>query len=955
MSSDDPRLDAVLQAASGRIQVVASEAAERFVATLGDRVMNAASNRQRELLVSAQFQLRRKQGAFNMTFSQALVDEVRRELEPKRRSGFGPTDWHSLSLVDDAQVEAMVSSERLSQTLGQDCEWELRELDAYTGALLRVGRADKDRNPLRPEVLGRVLRRATEAVTPEVETQKFVATEIARLMARSMADCYRGIIADLTARGVRPAGMTVRPVEGPGTDYMRSGYDSRFGPTTSSFDETLGLPGETSPLLYGTPADRHLAPSGGGRGGSGGGGGSSGSGGSSSGRSSGSSGGAGGGGRAGSGGGGGGGNAAYAGDRGGRTSAGSSAGGHGSAGRGGSAHRGGEAAGGAAYGPSVAPGGRSSAADMRSPHGERSAGAAGPGHDPIHASATPHASGAGGGPSRSAYGWSQGAAPGRAGSGMPSSGPLTGPGLAGEAHAYPGGTFGTVDVQLMSMLRRLAYLGQLESGFRASGTPAEGMTSGIGTGAHDMPSAVNLIRAHREELRQASSGALDHMVIDVVGSLFDQILSDPKVPPQMARQIARLQVPVLRVALGDVTFFSSRRHPVRRFVNRVASLACAFEDFKEDPGRRFLARVSALVQEIVRGDFDQIEVYERQLCELEAFVANDGDDQATEHGGAAALLSAKEGELRLQQRYVQQLAAALAPVSMPDFLRDFLSQVWSQAIVHVSRSDGDDSPRTVRLRRASRELVLSVQPKGTPAHRKAFLMALPQLMKDLNEGLDAIGWPDAAKKDFFGRLLPAHAESLKAAAMSDLDHNMLARQLDGIFQEPLPRADGASPSETLPPIDAQTARPVFTPEEAARVGLVDETRIDWDGKVDIEVGAEPELTEVDMNIDGLPAAEPPEPTHGAALIDHIQLGFAYQMHLSDQWQKVRLSHVSPGRAFFVFTHGRKHQFTVSMTARMVQRMCETGRLRSFENAYLIERATARARKQLAGLQGSARH
>ena len=75
-----------------------------------------------------------------------------------------------------------------------------------------------------------------------------------------------------------------------------------------------------------------------------------------------------------------------------------------------------------------------------------------------------------------------------------------------------------------------------------------------------------------DELLQASTGKLDHMVIDVVGSLFDQILSDPKVPPQMARQIARLQLPVLRVALVDSNFFSSRRHPVRRFVNRIASL-----------------------------------------------------------------------------------------------------------------------------------------------------------------------------------------------------------------------------------------------------------------------------------------------------------------------------------------------------------------------------------------------
>ena len=45
-----------------------------------------------------------------------------------------------------------------------------------------------------------------------------------------------------------------------------------------------------------------------------------------------------------------------------------------------------------------------------------------------------------------------------------------------------------------------------------------------------------------------------------------------------------------------------------------------------------------------------------------------------------------------------------------------------------------------------------------------------------------------------------------------------------------------------------------------------------------------------------------------------------------------------------------------MTYRMLSRMCETGRMRAFENAYLLERATARARKQLAALApAAARH
>jgi hypothetical protein len=85
------------------------------------------------------------------------------------------------------------------------------------------------------------------------------------------------------------------------------------------------------------------------------------------------------------------------------------------------------------------------------------------------------------------------------------------------------------------------------------------------------------------------------------------------------------------------------------------------------------------------------------------------------------------------------------------------------------------------------------------------------------------------------------------------------------------------------------------------------------------------------------------------LADHVQIGFSYQMHLENDWQKVRLAHISPGRSFFVFTRGQRHQRTISLTHRMLVKMCESGRMRAFESAQLIERATARARKQLAAV------
>jgi hypothetical protein len=105
----------------------------------------------------------------------------------------------------------------------------------------------------------------------------------------------------------------------------------------------------------------------------------------------------------------------------------------------------------------------------------------------------------------------------------------------------------------------------------------------------------------------------------------------------------------------------------------------------------------------------------------------------------------------------------------------------------------------------------------------------------------------------------------------------------------------------------------------AQLGLVQEAAVDWDGKVDIDLGAEPEVQAATS--DRRPARARPRPPsrQGASLADHVQIGFAYQMHLDGEWQKVRLSHVSPGRTFFVFTHGGRHQQTISLTHRMLVR------------------------------------
>jgi hypothetical protein len=538
-----------------------------------------------------------------------------------------------------------------------------------------------------------------------------------------------------------------------------------------------------------------------------------------------------------------------------------------------------------------------------------------------------------------------GGAPGGPESGF---GPVSGPGgmtqpgglgaPSGRGVGYGGGVLGLVGPQVMGLLRQLHV---------SQGAP---VMSPMSLGDAGLPLPTNLIQQHRSELQQAASTPLDHMVIDVVGGLFDAILSDPKVPPQMARLLARLQLPVLRAALGDTSFFSMRKHPVRRFVNRLASLACAYEDFSQDPGLGFLQRVAPLVEEIANGDFEKVKLYDEQLDALEAFVAEQNRLALQREGqDAAALLAKKEALARQTYQYQQDLERALAELPLPEFLKRFLSRDWGPVIVQAATQEGETQAQG--MRRLGKDLALSVLPKGGSPLRREFLSTLPVMVRAINEGLDRVHSPEAVRKQLFADLLPIHAESLKQPALSPLDHNLLVKRIEAAFGLAVPDEAAALRATAALDIDLEH---VFGGQDAGAVGLVSEADVAWDGTVDIVLEADgaPEaapLDSVDIAIDGLPAPEAPSASRGAALFDQLEVGCVYRMNTGEAWRKVKLAHISQGRSFFIFTEGEKHPKTLTMTARMLKRLCESERLRAYESAQLLERATARARKQLAAL------
>jgi len=298
MNPSETRLPAAVEAAAAHVKATTQAVAERVASSLGNQAQAATRIFERDLLLATQIDLRKKMNTFHLSFGKQLMDKIQEEISPRAadpRRKFSAS-WESLTLVEDHEVEERMFAERIGQQIAHACEWELREMAAYMGAVLNLGRADEERNPLRSDVLGMAIYRAIEAITNDPDGRRLLAKEFAQSMSQAMPTCFANILRDLQSRNIQPVGLTVKTVAGPGQG-ANSGYtsihdefnstrtrpaDMRGGPGTD-FSSTQGAPtmrggAPTRPVPYGATTGYSTGPSTGGTfsgGGMGGGSGSS--------------------------------------------------------------------------------------------------------------------------------------------------------------------------------------------------------------------------------------------------------------------------------------------------------------------------------------------------------------------------------------------------------------------------------------------------------------------------------------------------------------------------------------------------------------------------------------------------------------------------------------------------------------------------------------------------------
>lgn len=288
-------------------------------------------------------------------------------------------------------------------------------------------------------------------------------------------------------------------------------------------------------------------------------------------------------------------------------------------------------------------------------------------------------------------------------------------------------------------------------------------------------------------------GQVDAMTIDIVAMLFDYVFDDKRIPDAIKALIGRLQIPILKVAILDKKFFSSKTHPARRLLDALAASAIGWNGAADETDPLY-GKIESMVQRVVAGFDSDVTLFDGMVAELEEFLAEEEQRLHSFSEQSAKVVHERE---RLEIARVvarDEVQRRIDTREMPEPVRAFLRETWEKALVVSYAAHGEGSERWALTLGTMDDLIWSVTPKETGEERKKLVSLLPELLKRLHAGMDLIALPPQSRNRFFAELVRCHAQAVKSG---------LATASAPVTSPPMLEVVGAEPEAAEAPAEPQ--------------------------------------------------------------------------------------------------------------------------------------------------------
>ncbi len=328
-----------------------------------------------------------------------------------------------------------------------------------------------------------------------------------------------------------------------------------------------------------------------------------------------------------------------------------------------------------------------------------------------------------------------------------------------------------------------------------------------------------LTRASAKAGKARVVGEVDEDVINLVSMLFEFILDDRTLPDSLKALIGRLQIPMLKVAVIDKTFFSRGSHPARRLLNEIASAALGWGEQDDAQRDSLYQKIEQVVQRLLNDFVDDPVIFSELLAEFLAFTGDERRrsellEQRTrdaEEGSAKAALARREVEQALNERLLGK--------TLPEVVVRLLQEAWSKVLMLTCLKHGVESAEWQAALVTMDDLVWSVELHEEPEARMRLLEMVPGLLKALREGMAGAAFDPFSTGEFFSQLEALHVQAFQRFKRSLPEENPQSDVPPIAEIDEEQRAALAEAGIELPLLDLPAAEAV---EDPAMVEVVEE-------------------------------------------------------------------------------------------------------------------------------------
>ncbi|MBT9524781.1 MAG: DUF1631 family protein [Rhizobacter sp.] len=301
---------------------------------------------------------------------------------------------------------------------------------------------------------------------------------------------------------------------------------------------------------------------------------------------------------------------------------------------------------------------------------------------------------------------------------------------------------GTAPMQAASVGLKAA-INEAQQGIqrRLSSTTSGGVVSGARAGEEQVstPALLEELHQRKQALKKAATTPVERATIEIVALLFQSILMEERIPAVVRVWFARLQMPVLRVAVSEPDFFATVDHPARRLIDRMGACVMGFDATSRAVADTLEKEIKRVVQVVEAYPDTGRRVFQTVLTEFEKFLEHyfKNENEMTRKGVSLAQQVEQRETLAIQ--YTIELRKMLNEVPVQEGVREFLFHVWADVMAMTAVKYGAQGVETKAMKRVAADLIWSASAKVSREERAEVIRRLPPLLKTLREGMDHAG------------------------------------------------------------------------------------------------------------------------------------------------------------------------------------------------------------------------